>query len=76
MNRAACGGAVRIIACFEDAEVIEQILTHLDTKAVEPEAPRRPPCRAPPQREPGAKGGKAAGPLTLGRREILQFSTD
>ena len=46
---AACGGAVRIIACIEDAEVIEKILTHLDAKAAEPQAPRRPPCRAPPR---------------------------
>ncbi|MGB5254324.1 MAG: transposase, partial [Sedimenticolaceae bacterium] len=44
-----CGGAARIIACIEDPFVIEKILTHLDSKAVEPEAPRRPPCRAPPQ---------------------------
>ncbi len=27
-----CGGAVRIIACIEDPEVIEKILTHLDAK--------------------------------------------
>ena len=47
---AACGGAVRIIACIEDARVIEKILAHLDAKASEPEAPRRPPSRAPPQR--------------------------
>ena len=46
----ACGGAVRIIACIEDAEVIEKTLAHLDAKAIEPEAPRRPPSRAPPQR--------------------------
>lgn len=26
----ACGGAVRIIACIEDPDVIEKILTHLD----------------------------------------------
>jgi hypothetical protein len=53
----ACGGAVRIIAYIEDLVVIEKILAHLDAKASEPEAPRRPPCRAPPQRglfdEPG-----------------------
>ena len=30
--------------------VIEKILAHLDAKAPEPEATRRPPCRAPPQR--------------------------
>ena len=46
----ACGGAVRIIACIEDAEVIEKILTHLDAKAAEPESSWPPPCRAPPQR--------------------------
>lgn len=46
----ACGGAVRIIASIEDPDVIEKILTHLDAKAPEPEATRRPPCRAPPQR--------------------------
>ncbi len=41
----ACGGAVRIIACIEDPEVIEKILTHLDAKGVPAEASRR----APPQ---------------------------
>ena len=46
----ACGGAVRIIACIEEADVIEKILTHLDAKAAEREAPRRPPCPAPSQR--------------------------
>ncbi len=44
-----CGGAVRIIACIEDPEVIEKILTHLDAKGAAPETSRRPPCRAPPQ---------------------------
>ncbi len=41
--------AVRIIACIEDPEVIEKILTHLDAKAAEPRTIRSPPCRAPPQ---------------------------
>ncbi len=45
----ACGAPVRIIACIEDPEVIEKILTHLDAKGAAPEATRRPPCRAPPQ---------------------------
>jgi len=45
---AACGGAVRIIACIEDPDVIDRILTHLNAQAPEAEAPRRPPCRAPP----------------------------
>ncbi len=47
---AACGGAVRIIACIEGPEVIEKILAHLDAKASEPEATRRAPRRAPPHR--------------------------
>jgi hypothetical protein len=45
----ACGAAVRIIACIEDAVIIEKILTHLDEKTGSAEAPRLPPCRAPPQ---------------------------
>ncbi|EAR22694.1 putative transposase [Nitrococcus mobilis Nb-231] len=45
-----CGGAMRIIACIEDPEIIEKILAHLDAHVTEPEATRRPPCRAPPQR--------------------------
>ena len=45
----ACGGAVRIIACIEDPVVIAKILTHLDKKVAAAEAPRLPPCRAPPQ---------------------------
>ena len=44
-------GTVRIIPCFEDAEVIEKILTHLDAKTAESEASRRPSCRAAPQRK-------------------------
>jgi hypothetical protein len=32
----ACGGAVRIIACIEDAEVTEKILTSLDAEAAVP----------------------------------------
>lgn len=46
----ACGGAVRIIGCIEDPEVIEKILAHLDARAPGPEALMRPPSRAPPQR--------------------------
>ncbi|MEQ8495193.1 MAG: hypothetical protein RLW42_13385 [Gammaproteobacteria bacterium] len=48
---AACGGAVRIIACIEDADVVEKILAHLGAKAAEPEckATLRPLSRAPPQ---------------------------
>lgn len=46
----ACGGSVRIVACIEDPIIIEKILSHLAAKATEDETPRRPPCRAPPQR--------------------------
>ena len=46
----ACGGTMRIIACIEDAQVIGKILAPLDAKASANEAPRRPPCRAPPPR--------------------------
>ena len=41
--------SVYIIACIEDPEVIEKILTHLDSKAACGVARRLPPCRAPPQ---------------------------
>jgi hypothetical protein len=39
----ACGGAVRIIACIEDPDIIEKILTHLDGKGADSGATRRPP---------------------------------
>jgi hypothetical protein len=46
-TRPACRGALPI-ACIEHPYVIAKILTHLDAKGAEPQAPRRPPCRAPP----------------------------
>jgi hypothetical protein len=46
---AACGGALRIIACIEDPAVIKKILTHLDNENACAEPSRLPPCRAPPQ---------------------------
>ena len=46
----ACGGAARIIACIEDPDVIEKILTRLDAKAAEPHALMRPRWRESPQR--------------------------
>ena len=42
-------GAVQIVACVEDPVVIEKILTHVNAKTAEPEGPRWPPCRLPPQ---------------------------
>ncbi len=45
----SCGGAVRIIACIEEREVIEKILTRFDAKGGAAAASRRPSCRAPPQ---------------------------
>ena len=44
-----CGGAVRVIACIEEPEVIKKILTHLTEKASSAEAHRLPESRAPPQ---------------------------
>jgi hypothetical protein len=44
-----CGGAMRIIACTEDPDVIKKILSHLDAKASESPGIRLPPCHAPPQ---------------------------
>jgi len=49
-----CGGVMRIIACIEDPDVIEKILSHLDAKASGSPGARLPPCRAPPQ--PGLFG--------------------
>ena len=41
---------MRIIACIEDPDVFEKIITHSDAKAAKSEATRRPPFRAPPHR--------------------------
>jgi hypothetical protein len=54
----ACGGALRIIACIEDAAVIEKILAHLDARAAAAQAARPPPSRAPPE---GRSSGKPTG---------------
>jgi hypothetical protein len=45
---AACGGAVRIIACIEDPVVIQTILDHLETKDETCEPFPLPESRAPP----------------------------
>jgi len=34
---------------MKDAEAIKKIFTHLDARAAEPRAAKRPPCRVPPQ---------------------------
>ena len=44
-----CGGAVKVIACIEDPEVIAKILTHLDEKAASAGQGLWPECRAPPK---------------------------
>ena len=44
----ACGGALRIIACIEDPEVIEKILNHLSEKPAGIDTHRFPETRAPP----------------------------
>jgi hypothetical protein len=45
----ACGGALRIIACIEDPEVIEKILNHLNQTSIGVDTHRLPETRAPPQ---------------------------
>jgi pyruvate/2-oxoglutarate dehydrogenase complex dihydrolipoamide acyltransferase (E2) component len=55
---AVCGGVMRIIACIEDALVIEKILAHLDAKAAAAQAARPPPSRAPPE---GRSSGEPTG---------------
>ena len=45
----ACGGAVRIVACIEDPDVIEKILNHLEEKSPGSVPPGLPPSRASPQ---------------------------
>jgi hypothetical protein len=64
----ACGRAVWIIACIEDSDVIEKILTSLDVKGGEPEATRQPPCRAPPKRA-------EINPISLEDREASATDT-
>ena len=44
----ACGGAVKVIASIEDPQVIKQILSHLEQKAVSQNSSSLPECRAPP----------------------------
>jgi hypothetical protein len=43
-----CGGAMKVIACIEDPEVIKQILDHLEQKAETSESRVLPESRAPP----------------------------
>jgi len=49
-----CGGSVKIIACIEDQDVIDKILTHLRDKEQDtPTLPHlAPPTRAPPETLP------------------------
>jgi len=56
----ACGGAVRIIACIKDPQVIEKIRTHLDRKRPAAAPNRLPRCRAPP---PPSLSGRHRGNL-------------
>jgi hypothetical protein len=44
----SCGGEVKIIACIEDPEIIEKILSHLDAKSDTP-ANHLPKSRAAPR---------------------------
>ena len=58
-----CGGSVRVIACIEEQNVIDRILTHLRQK--QQKTPTRPllvpPSRAPPETLP-LLAGKDSGP--------------
>jgi hypothetical protein len=47
-----CGGAMKVIACIEDPEVIKQILDHLEQKAETSESRALPERRAPPVKLP------------------------
>ncbi len=49
---AACGGAVRIIACIEDSAVIKKILDHLKERSEPNTLTPWPESRAPPAGEP------------------------
>jgi hypothetical protein len=53
----ACGGAIRIIACVEDPDTIEQILTHLNAKGAEPGVPSRRRAGRGPSRNCSADSG-------------------
>jgi hypothetical protein len=44
--------AGQALACIEDTEVVEKIVTHLDAKGAAPKTTRRPPCRTPRQTGP------------------------
>lgn len=43
-----CQGPVKIIACIDDPDVIQKILTHLSQNATAADLRRRPLARAPP----------------------------
>ena len=43
-----CGGALRVIACIEDPEIIGKILSHLNEKSASLDTHRLPETRAPP----------------------------
>ena len=57
-----CGGSIRVIACIEDQDVIDSILTHLcDKEQGTPTLPHlAPPTRTPPEKLPlfGGKGAR------------------
>ncbi len=44
-----CGGAIKVIACIKDPQVIKKILDHLDKKTASDQRKRRPQSWAPPQ---------------------------
>ena len=46
----ACGGAMKIVACIEDPDVIDKILSHLEKKLTSANGIQLPPSRASPQK--------------------------
>jgi hypothetical protein len=56
-----CGGAVKVIACIEDQDVIDRILAHLrDREQGTPTLPHlAPPTRAPPEALPLFAGSES-----------------
>ena len=59
-----CGGAVKVIACIEDQDIIDRILAHLRDKELStPSLPLlTPPSRAPPETLPLFAGSGSTNP--------------
>ena len=47
----ACGGVVKIVACIEDSDDIDKILSHLEERLASEKDTQLPPSRASPQQK-------------------------